>query len=144
MRVKIHRGADEIGGNCIELESSGSRILFDIGLPIEENLDENKINNYILQLDRMEGASPKLDAILISHPHLDHYGLLKYMNPSIPIAMGRSTYNIINAASHFQKDKWKIPNLSYILANNKTIEIGNFKINPTWFATQHLMLMPLW
>ncbi len=31
MRVRIHRGAHEVGGTCIELESSASRIVLDVG-----------------------------------------------------------------------------------------------------------------
>ncbi len=39
MKLTIHRGAKEIGGTCIELESSSSRILIDFGLPL---VDENR------------------------------------------------------------------------------------------------------
>jgi ribonuclease J len=34
MRLTIHRGAHEIGGTCIELESGDSRILLDFGMPL--------------------------------------------------------------------------------------------------------------
>ena len=34
MRVRIHRGAEEIGGTCIELEACGKRIALDVGLPL--------------------------------------------------------------------------------------------------------------
>ena len=34
MRVCIHRGTKEIGGNCIELESAGRHILLDLGMPL--------------------------------------------------------------------------------------------------------------
>jgi ribonuclease J len=39
LRLCIHRGAHQIGGSCVELESSGQRILLDLGLPLdaEEN-----------------------------------------------------------------------------------------------------------
>ena len=35
MRVCIRRGARQIGGTCIELESQGSRIVLDIGQPLD-------------------------------------------------------------------------------------------------------------
>ena len=35
MRICIHRGAEEIGGNCVELEQDGVRILLDLGLPLD-------------------------------------------------------------------------------------------------------------
>ena len=34
MQVKIHRGAHEIGGSCVEVESHGSRIVLDVGKPL--------------------------------------------------------------------------------------------------------------
>ncbi len=35
MRVRIHRGAREIGGSCIELAHDGARLLLDLGLPLD-------------------------------------------------------------------------------------------------------------
>ena len=34
MRIRIHRGTEEIGGTCIEMESDGRRIVLDVGLPL--------------------------------------------------------------------------------------------------------------
>ena len=33
MKLTIHRGAKEIGGTCIEIQSENSKILIDFGLP---------------------------------------------------------------------------------------------------------------
>ncbi len=38
MRLRIHRGAAEIGGNCVEIEASGKSILLDLGAPLTGNL----------------------------------------------------------------------------------------------------------
>ena len=35
MRVCIHRGTKQIGGTCVEIEASGSRIVVDLGLPLD-------------------------------------------------------------------------------------------------------------
>ena len=35
MRVCIHRGTKQIGGTCVEMEASGSRIIVDLGLPLD-------------------------------------------------------------------------------------------------------------
>ena len=37
VEITIHRGADEIGGTCIELTADGSTILLDLGLPLSED-----------------------------------------------------------------------------------------------------------
>ena len=34
MRVRIHRGTKEIGGNCIELSSGGKTLVLDMGMPL--------------------------------------------------------------------------------------------------------------
>ena len=31
MRARIHRGAAEVGGNCVELEAGGERLVLDVG-----------------------------------------------------------------------------------------------------------------
>ena len=35
MKVCIHRGTRQIGGTCVEIEASGSRIIVDLGLPLD-------------------------------------------------------------------------------------------------------------
>ena len=39
MRARIHRGTQEIGGTCIELEASGRHIALDVGLPLDAGED---------------------------------------------------------------------------------------------------------
>jgi len=40
MRVRIHRGAREIGGNCVELEGQGKRLVLDLGRPLDAEPDQ--------------------------------------------------------------------------------------------------------
>jgi ribonuclease J len=35
LHICIHRGAHQIGGTCIELESQGHYLILDIGLPLD-------------------------------------------------------------------------------------------------------------
>jgi ribonuclease J len=41
VRVCVHRGAREIGGNCVELEVAGKRLVIDVGRPREASLDDH-------------------------------------------------------------------------------------------------------
>lgn len=34
MRARIHRGASEVGGKCVELEHDGARLVLDVGRPL--------------------------------------------------------------------------------------------------------------
>jgi ribonuclease J len=68
MRVKILRGAHEVGGNCIEVESSGSRIVLDVGRPLSALRDE------FIPLPDVTGLlehDSSLLGLLISHGHQD-------------------------------------------------------------------------
>lgn len=82
MKACIHRGAKEIGGSCIELVSCNERIILDLGLPLdapEANADWLPVG---LKIGENDSSLPL--AIIISHLHLDHYGLLPFVNPNIP------------------------------------------------------------
>ncbi len=62
MRVRFLGGAREIGRSCMEVESSSTRILMDAGI----NLGQG--DRYPLD------PSGPVDALLITHAHLDHSG----------------------------------------------------------------------
>jgi ribonuclease J len=94
MKVRIHRGASEIGGSCVELESHGQRLLIDAGLPLDLPLGKTPTTPTI--------DPNELCGIVISHPHLDHYGLLPQL-PTVPIAMGAAARRIVLAAAPFLK-----------------------------------------
>ena len=40
MQVRIHRGATEIGGSCVEVRYDGATILLDLGRPLWAQRDE--------------------------------------------------------------------------------------------------------
>lgn len=74
MRVRIHRGAREIGGNCVELEAHGKRVVIDLGRPLQSGFSDE------VELPPIEGLDGSdtgpLIGIVLSHAHLDHYGLV--------------------------------------------------------------------
>ena len=72
MRVCIHRGTKEIGGTCVEIESSSTRIVLDVGLPLDATSpDEVPLH----PIAGFETPDASLLGVVISHPHQDHYGL---------------------------------------------------------------------
>ncbi len=92
----------------IELKSRKSRILLDAGYPLFFNGevidDEVRKKPYQELLDlgiipRVKGLyrweKPEFDAVLISHAHSDHFGLLKYIHPDIPIYLSEITDMLI-------------------------------------------------
>ncbi|OGR43881.1 MAG: hypothetical protein A2X35_09230 [Elusimicrobia bacterium GWA2_61_42] len=140
MKIIVHRGAEEIGGNCIELVSGKSRILLDYGqplpktdaatgLPVEAGpeaavlkipgLYDNKVSHPIL-------------ALIISHTHADHYGALlaKPLNPGIKVFMSEIMEDVVRITTKMPRDGKKLPvGINYFRRNHKFI-VGRFVITP--------------
>ena len=104
--IKIHQGGEEIGGTCIEVFYRDQRLLLDFGTPFwfddalkklgnsaRETLIEAGLLPKIPGLYRYDGAPP-VRCILLSHPHLDHYGHILYKQQQIPLLMPRDTHQM--------------------------------------------------
>lgn len=102
MKIKIYRGTKEIGGNCVEITADNGKVLWiDIGAPLSTvNPDVSYCTN-------------KVDALLISHPHQDHYGLMENVDKSVPVYIGQVTLDLITATKIFL---------------GKPLPTGNFKL----------------
>ena len=142
MRLIVHRGTKEIGGSCVELATAESRILIDFGMPLvnashepfdskvltgksREELKRLGILPNIEGLYRDEGKS--VDAIIISHSHMDHYGLLRYVNPKIPIYMSEGAKELVEISNIFTPNKTGLLNIKIFSTVGKT-KIGDFEI----------------
>ena len=126
MRVCIHRGTKQIGGTCVEIEASGSRIIVDLGLP----LDAVEVDPALVpQISGLREHDPSLLAIVLSHGHRDHWGLVPKVRPDIPIVMGRATESIMRAAADFVPDAFA-PKAWKHLESGKPLQIGPFAITP--------------
>jgi len=126
MQVCIHRGTRQIGGTCIEIEASGSRIIVDLGLP----LDAAEANpSLVPQISGLREHDPSLLAIILSHGHRDHWGLVPKVCPDIPVVMGRAAECIMRAAANFVPDAFA-PVAWRHLESGKLLQIGPFAITP--------------
>ena len=126
MRVCIHRGTKQIGGTCVEIEASGSRIIVDLGLPLDAVEADPAL---VPQISGLREHDPSLLAIVLSHGHRDHWGLVPKVRPDIPIVMGRATESIMRAAADFVPDAFA-PSAWKHLESGKPLQIGPFAITP--------------
>ena len=114
MKLTIYRGTKEIGGTLIEVTTDNTRILFDAGYPLFLNnkpIDDNVKDlspDKLLKLGVLPNISglytwdkASFDAVIISHAHIDHYGLLKYINSQIPIYVSNGTKKLIEVSQLF-------------------------------------------
>lgn len=123
MRARIHRGATEVGGSCVELEAQGKLLLLDAGLP----LHENEAKSARLP-EAAERGDDDLLAAVISHSHPDHFGLLERLDPKIRVFMSRDAAQILRAASFYTGRQ--APQVSDYLVNGASVELGPFRITP--------------
>ena len=128
VRICIHRGTREIGGTCIEVEAQGKRIALDVGLPLDAP-DGEPHERLPPPVPGFTDVDDTLLAVLISHPHLDHYGLARHIRPSVPIYIGESAHRIMQAASAYVPNGHAFTD-PHFLANDAPVHIGPFRITP--------------
>jgi ribonuclease J len=142
MRFKIHRGTKEIGGSCVEVWTDTSRIVIDLGMPLvnpdQTPFDSRETDKRSREELIRDGILPDISslyeegsntALLISHAHQDHYGLMKYIDPSCPVWLGFGTQLLIELTNTFVDNKWAIQNAHH-LKHDKKINIGDMQITP--------------
>lgn len=129
MKLIIHRGNREIGGSCIELQSNHSRILLDYGLPLPQLKNDLEENDLIDIKGLYVGEEVSFDAILLSHPHIDHYGLFSHINPEIPVYLSKGCHEIIKIAHYFGQSNCLLKNVKLVKAWEQ-FTIGDFTVTP--------------
>lgn len=150
MHLTIHRGSHEIGGSCVELESDGSRIIIDLGIPLvhadgsrfniteyhdqhtDELISKGVLPN-IKGLYYSDNESDPLDGLFISHSHIDHYGLLGYIGKNVPVHVGKASFDLIRITSLFSPEYSKLScasNNCIFYENRKQLTCGKFKVTP--------------
>lgn len=117
MKLTIHRGSNEIGGTCIQVTSGTTSILLDIGLPLSDNSPLIDVTNL------------KVDAVLVSHPHQDHFGLMDRLPREIPVYIGELGRNLIDTTNRML-DKELHGNSFYYFKAWEPFRIGTFRVTP--------------
>jgi ribonuclease J len=124
MKAKIYRGTQEVGGTCVELKADNGKILWiDLGAPLDST---NQNVDY---------AQNKVDALLISHPHQDHFGLMETVGTEVPIYIGQVSLDLINATRIFRDIAILNGNFIRIRSWESFIVADTFRIKP--FLVDH-------
>ena len=128
LRLTIHRAANEIGGNCIELATNGGhRLILDAGRPLDA--PEGEDAGLPASLD----AATPVDGVLLSHPHQDHYGLLNELPSTWPVYCGAACEKLVWLTGGIFG---KIPPQPFTTwESGVPLPVGPFKITP--FLTDH-------
>ncbi|MEM2118621.1 MAG: MBL fold metallo-hydrolase [Candidatus Bathyarchaeia archaeon] len=147
--LTFYGGVNEIGGNKILIKDGDTRVFFDFGMSFnakkqfysapflspktEKSLQELGILPKIEGIYEFDAKTPQIDAIFISHAHLDHSAYISFINRKIPVYCGETTQTIMQATSQMRRTdlEFNIENLAFksFRTGNK-ITIGNLQIEP--------------
>jgi len=138
--VTVHRGSNEIGGNCVEVATGKSRLILDVGMPLSEMMDDGASKRrrpdrddliqrgVILPIPGLFSPGPKIDGILLSHAHSDHFGLIEQTLPEIPIYLSRGTSKMLMSGSLFAGQSELPRDRQKVLFPGKARRIGDFTV----------------
>jgi ribonuclease J len=132
MNCRIYRGAKEVGGSCVELETQGFRILLDLGLPLSAATGDQVPLPPVAGL--AERGDPGLLGIVVSHGHPDHYGRMREVSRQVPIYMGAATERILRETAFYTPMGLDVGSAAH-LVHREPLQIGPFTITP--FLTDH-------
>ncbi len=150
MQITIHRGTNEIGGNCVEIATDHTRIILDVGMPLfnedREPHDSASLRRQSSEALRKSGILPNVpglfdesasrpDAILLSHAHEDHTGLLRHSSDEIPIYASVGTSKMMLAGAKFAGQPSLPSDRHRELQSGTTVQIGAFTV--TAFSVDH-------
>jgi ribonuclease J len=117
MEITIQRGSHEIGGTCIRISSGDTTILIDAGLPLSE------ASAPLCPRDLVA------DAVVISHPHQDHCGLVETLPNNTPVYIGRVAKYLLEATRTFLRRPPLANEFRYI-TSWQPFSIGSITITP--------------
>jgi ribonuclease J len=117
--LTFYGGVDEIGGNKILLQDGNVKVFFDFGMSFalkkkfysppflspksEKSLQELGILPEIGGIYRFDKEAPEIDAVFISHGHMDHSAYLSFIKREIPVYCGETTKIILQALSEMRR-----------------------------------------
>ncbi|MBR5156375.1 MAG: MBL fold metallo-hydrolase [Clostridia bacterium] len=123
MKIKIHRGQNQIGGSIIEISTEKARIFLDIGIELDEDKE--------LEVPQIEGlfcGKKDCDAVFISHYHSDHIGLVDYLLPHIPVYMGNKAYKVMKSAYDYRDIEFNFNPI--LIEDGVSIQVKDITITP--------------
>lgn len=118
-KVEVIRGKEKIGENLIEVKSPQAKILLECGVALKPTEKTKKLEKKVLRTF--------YDAIIVSHYHLDHAGLLKYPLKTNAIYMGKDTYKILEISGNIcEENKGKVQ----FFKSRQAFEIKDVVVKP--------------
>ena len=147
--LTFYGGVDEIGGNKILLQDGDTRVFFDFGMSYamkkqfysppflspksEKSLQELGILPKLEGVYKFDDKPPAVDAVFISHGHLDHSAYLSFIKREIPVYCGETTRTILQALSEVRRAdlEFSVADLNFkTFRTGRKIKVGGLEVEP--------------
>lgn len=130
LSARIHRGSHEGGGSCVELAAAGERLIVDFGLPLDADTGDTATPS----IEGLTAPGKVPTALLLSHGHPDHFGLVAQADPMVPVYIGAAAHRVLTEASFFTPSEYSVSPTGF-LRDRETIQLGPFAVAP--FLVDH-------
>jgi ribonuclease J len=117
LEIIVHKGNREIGGTCIQLSTKSTTILLDVGRPLSPS-------STVVDVGALHA-----DAVLVSHSHQDHFGLITNLPPETPVYIGKLGKNLIDA-THVLLNRDRLGNKFRFFKAWEPFQVGDCKVTP--------------
>ena len=147
--LTFYGGVDEIGGNKILLQDRDTKVFFDFGMSFamkkkfysppflspksEKSLQELEILPKISGVYKFDHDPPEVDAVFLSHGHLDHSAYLSFIKREIPVYCGETTQIILQALSDVRRAdlEFRVSDIEFkMFRTGRKISVGSLEIEP--------------
>jgi len=129
---------------CIEVAAGdGTRILLDLGMPLQapgggdfpwgtpqrptEELIAEGVLVDVPGVFPHDATAPGVTAIVLTHSHLDHYGLAHHAHPTIPVYGSAGTLAILDVGRVFFPDA-ALPTDMRLLPDDRPLHLGSLTV----------------
>ena len=130
MRITLHGAAGEVTGSAYLIETDRARVLVDFGL--FQGGPRREAKNVI-----PPGLEPhRLDAVLVTHAHLDHTGRLPLLSKGGYTGSIFATQPTLDLAGLILRDSAKVQYFDVQRVNRKRERAGKALIEPLYDAAQ--------
>lgn len=130
LSARIHRGSHEVGGSCVELAAADERLIVDFGLPLDADLGDTTA----LSIEGLTAPGKAPVALLLSHGHPDHFGLVAEADPLVPVYIGEAAHRVLAEASFFTPSEYSVAPRAF-LRDRERFQLGPFAVTP--FLVDH-------